>query len=216
MTADCKNHMISKSNMIKVIVIICCSIFLSNSGFGQISGDIAHDFINELITDNYKDRCIEILDSVPYNDKLKISGSYLQQNLELINSYLKMDEIKFILDFCDSTRCYADFDTLNYQMQLCDTSFIHITEIDKRFQIGFTPIESKFHWDKTLIKTKGNKRKTLGIKLSEPVLNESNSIMLIHIVKRLENGYGWSGNTILFKKINGKWIEICKLSGWTT
>jgi hypothetical protein len=187
-------------------------ILISANSFCQSSIDRTYRFINELIRDNYNDKIVR-LDSLPSNDKLFVDGSYLQQNIELINSNLNKGEIADFLKFCDTTKCFLLTDRLELTIKLCDSNSIHITDLNKRISHTVSLQSFKWHTDKIITKSKGNQFYDLAF--SEPIINEDGTIMIIHIIT--SNGvYGFKGETVLFKKINSKWIKICDLYAWIT
>ncbi len=196
-------------------LILHILIFLiSTNSFCQSSNDKKYKLINELIRDNYYDKIVR-LDSLPCNDKFIIDGSYVQQNRELINASLTENEITDFLTFCDSSRCFLPAVKLEQTIKLCDSTSIHITDLDNRLNINRYRKNTSFKWhpEKIITKTKG--KEYYDLSFSEPLINDKETIMIIHIISFIGN-QDIRGKTILFKKINSKWTRICVLHAWIT
>lgn len=197
----------------KQILHILIFLFSTNS-FCQTHIDKTYRLINELIRDTYSDKIVR-LDSIPCNDKLIIDGSYLQQNRELINSNLTKDEILFLLRFCDSSKCFLPHNNLDLKIKLCDSTTIHITELDNRLKIPKSIINQTFKWQSDKIITKIKGKNFYDLDFSIPVVNDNETIMIIHIINNI-GVQDIQGQTILFKKINNRWTKICVLYAWIT
>ena len=195
-------------------IIYILILVISANLFCQAQNEKTYSLINELIRDNYSNKVVQ-LDSIPCNDKLIVDGSYLQQNIGLINDNLTKNEILFLLNFCDSSRCFLQFEKLDLRIKLCDSTTINITELNNRLKVPKSTLNQSFKWQSNKIETKAKGKIFNYLAFSYPIVNDNETIMIIHIIRDIGK-YGMRGETILFKKLNNKWTSICDLFAWVT
>jgi hypothetical protein len=107
-------------------------------------------------------------------------------------------------------------DTLENYIKLCDSTLIYIADLDDTFNSNKREIKSTFVWQQSQItSTKKCKNKSQRLSFSEPIVNSTETIMIVHIAKDIGK-FGLKGETMLFKKSDNKWIKICDLYAWIT
>ncbi len=94
------------------------------------------------------------------------------------------------LKSCDSSKCFLPTNRLELNLILCDSNSIHISDLNYRISYSLNLKSFKWTPDKIITKTKG--RKFYDIALSEPIVNNKETIMIIHIITSI-GVYGFKG-----------------------
>jgi hypothetical protein len=181
---------------------------ISIYSIGQLDSVEKYRLLNEIIKDNFADRTLKV-DRIPCNDRLKISHGWIQQNFKTINENLDKSELRSFLKMIDPTGCFLELNELSNTLDLCDSTKVELGGLLRKFKIP----ESTFKWKNSkFIETKGGNGDIYSI--SEPLINDSKSFVLIHVVFSTTSAV--RGETLLFKKVNNKWTQVCTLDAWVT